>query len=84
MNALASTLSVPIVVTTELQNHCPLNTHKTSINEDEGITNILINIAEEFEDGMDFQLQYIELPSCNPLVHPQYGHSKLKTSRCSP
>ncbi len=51
---------------------------KTSINE--GIANIFINIAEELEDALDFQQREVELPSCDPLVHAQFGHSKFETS----
>ena len=46
-----------------------------------GIANIFVNISEEFENVMDFQLQEVELPSCDPtLVHAQFRHSKFETA----
>ena len=59
-----ATKSIVLPVHTEAAQGAYYSVDKTSINE--GIANIFINIAEELEDVMDFQLREVELPSCDP------------------
>lgn len=73
-----ATKSIVLPTHTEAAQWAYYSADKTSINE--GIANIFVNIAEELEDAMDFQLREVELPSCDPLVHAQFGHSKFETA----